>query len=66
MYSKVILYSILSSASFNPGDKHNVGIASIDFDPKEHFGTPIGEISHKIIYLSPPHVTENIPEPFIT
>lgn len=46
------------------GDRHGVDIASIDFDPKDRHGKPLGEISHKIIYLCPKYVTDETPEPY--
>ncbi|MCK5877799.1 MAG: DUF4351 domain-containing protein, partial [Candidatus Marithrix sp.] len=35
----------------------------IDFDPKTLDGEPLGEIAHKIIYICPPYVDKNTPEP---
>ena len=40
------------------GDKHKTDISHIDFDPKNRYEQPLGEISHKILYLCPKYVTE--------
>ncbi len=34
------------------GDRHKVDMATIDFDPKDRSGEPLGEIKHKILSLS--------------
>ncbi|MCK5877186.1 MAG: PD-(D/E)XK nuclease family transposase [Candidatus Marithrix sp.] len=54
VYTLVILTS---------GDYHQNDIAVIDFDPKTLDGKPLGEIAHKIIYICPPYVNDNTPEP---
>ncbi len=44
------------------GDKHQQDMVQIDFDPKNRHGVGIGEIPHKILYLSPTYVNEETPE----
>jgi predicted transposase/invertase (TIGR01784 family) len=46
------------------GDRHKVDIATLDFDPKDRAGRPLGEIPHKILYLCPKYVNETTPEPY--
>ena len=46
------------------GDKHKVDMATIDFDPKDRDGHPLGEIPHKILYLCPKYVSNNTPQPY--
>jgi hypothetical protein len=46
------------------GDRHKVDMATIDFDPKDRYGQPLGEISHKILYLCPKYVSEATPQPY--
>jgi predicted transposase/invertase (TIGR01784 family) len=43
-------------------DKHQADVATIDFDPKDRYGKPLGEIKHKVIYLAVKYVDENTPE----
>lgn len=43
------------------GDKHGVDVATIDFDPKDLNGKPLGEIPHKIMFLCPKYVSESTP-----
>jgi predicted transposase/invertase (TIGR01784 family) len=43
-------------------DKHKTDVAVIDFDPKDRYGNPLGEIKHKVIYLAVKYVDENTPE----
>jgi predicted transposase/invertase (TIGR01784 family) len=45
------------------GDKHKIDMATIDFDPKDRDGNPLGEIPHKILYLCPKYVSDNTPQP---
>ena len=54
VYTLVILTS---------GDYHKKDIAIIDFDPKTLDGESLGEIDHKIIYICPPYVNDNTPQP---
>ena len=46
------------------GDRHKVDMATIDFDPKDCAGHPLGEIKHKILYLCPKYVSEDTPQPY--
>ena len=46
------------------GDRHNVDISTIDFDPKDLSGNPLGEIPHKVMYLCPKYVNDNTPQPY--
>lgn len=55
---KVFTIVVLTS-----GDRHKVDIATIDFDPKDRYGNPLNEISHKILYVCPKYVTDDTPEP---
>ena len=55
--------SVYTIVVLTSGDKHKTDVAIIDFDPHDLKGKPLGEISHKIIYLSPKYVTEETPEP---
>ncbi len=45
------------------GDRHKVDMATIDFDPKDRYGNPLGEIPHKILYLCPKYVSDDTPQP---
>jgi len=57
---KVFTIVVLTS-----GDKHQVPMAVIDFDPKNMFtGKPLGEIAHRVLYLCPKYVDETTPEPY--
>lgn len=46
------------------GDKHKVDVAITNFDPHSLQNEPLGEIPHKVIYLSPKYVNDDTPEPF--
>jgi hypothetical protein len=46
------------------GDRHKVDMATIDFDPKDRAGRPLGEIKHKILYLRPKYVSDETPQPY--
>ncbi len=46
------------------GDRHQVDMATIDFDPKDRQGQPLNEIGHKIWYVCPKYVTDETPEPY--
>ena len=46
------------------GDKHKIDISTIDFDPKNLQGKPLGEIKHKIMYISPKYVNDETPKPY--
>lgn len=56
--SPVRVYTLVVLTS---GDKHQVDIATIDFDPKDLKGNPLKEIFHKIIYICPKYVTDDTP-----
>jgi len=43
------------------GDKHKTDIATIDFDPKDRKGQPLGEIDHKVIYICPKYLQDDTP-----
>ncbi len=53
---KVFTIVVLTS-----GDRHQTAVSTIDFDPKDLDGKPLGEIPHKIIYLCPKYVDEKTP-----
>lgn len=55
---ELTVYTIVVLTS---GDRHKVDRATIDFDPKDPDGNPLGEIPHKVIYLCPKYVNENTP-----
>jgi|GEM_PF-161748 len=46
------------------GDKHKTDVAVTNFDPHSLKNEPLGEIPHKVIYLSPRYATDETPEPF--
>jgi hypothetical protein len=46
------------------GDRHKVDMATLDFDPKDRAGNPLGEINHKILYLCPKYVSDETPQPY--
>ncbi|MCK5813401.1 MAG: hypothetical protein KAH03_04045 [Cocleimonas sp.] len=56
---KVFTIVVLTS-----GDRHKTDMATIDFDPKDRAGNPLGEIAHKILYLCPKYVSDETPEPY--
>ncbi|MBF0226450.1 MAG: hypothetical protein HQK76_13425 [Desulfobacterales bacterium] len=43
-------YGVIFKVVLTSGDKHKRDISSIDFDPKDRQGKPLGEIPHKILY----------------
>jgi predicted transposase/invertase (TIGR01784 family) len=45
------------------GDKHGRDMTLIDFDPKDRHGQGLGEIPHKILYLTPKYLNDETPEP---
>jgi predicted transposase/invertase (TIGR01784 family) len=53
---KVFTLVVLTS-----GDKHKTDIATIDFDPKNRKGQPLGEIEHKVIYICPKYLQHDTP-----
>lgn len=56
--------TVLTLVILTSGDRHKVDIATIDFDPRDRHGQPLEEIFHRIIYLCPPYVNEDTPEPY--
>ena len=56
---KVFTIVVLTS-----GDKHQVDIATIDFDPKDRKGNSLKEIPHKILYVCPKYVDDDTPDPY--
>jgi len=47
------------------GNKHNSAMATVTFDPIDFVTQrPLGEIQHKVLYLTPKHLNANIPEPY--
>ncbi|NEX18479.1 MAG: hypothetical protein C1943_18230 [Halochromatium sp.] len=55
---------VLTLVVLTSGDRHQVEYASIDFDPKDLKGQPLGEIAHRVIYLCPKYVSDATPEPY--
>jgi len=49
---KVFTIVVLTS-----GNKHQVDLSMIDFDPKTFDGKPLNEIPHKVLYACPKYVT---------
>ena len=56
---KVFTIVVLTS-----GDKHKKDIAVIDFAPKDLEGKPLGDISHKILYVCPKYLNDKTPKPY--
>ncbi len=56
--SPIRVYTLVVLTS---GDKHQVDIATIDFDPKDLKGNPLKEIFHRIIYICPKYVSMETP-----
>jgi len=48
------------------GDEVKTDVGVIDFDIKTLQGDPLNKVFHKVLYLSPKYVTDNMPEPFRT
>jgi len=57
------LLTVYTIVVLTSGDKHKTDVAIIDFDPRDLKGEALGEIPHKVIYLSPKYVNEETPEP---
>ena len=55
---KLAVYSIVVLTS---GAKHQVDLATIDFDPKTRQGKGLGEIPHKVVYVCPKYANEQTP-----
>lgn len=56
---QLAVYTIVVLTS---GDKHKSPLSIIDFDPKNWRGQPLGEIPHKIIYLCPKYLDDDVPK----
>jgi predicted transposase/invertase (TIGR01784 family) len=56
---KVFTLVVLTS-----GDRHQVDMATIDFDPKDRNGKALNEIGHKVVYICPKYVDDQTPEPY--
>jgi hypothetical protein len=52
---------VLTVVVLTSGDRHKREIATIDFDPKDRDGNPLGEISHKVVYLCPKYADDRTP-----
>jgi hypothetical protein len=47
------------------GNKYNSAIATVNFDPIDFVTQrPLGEIEHKVLYLTPKYESSKIPEPY--
>jgi predicted transposase/invertase (TIGR01784 family) len=55
---KLAVYTIVVLTS---GDKHKSPLSIIDFDPKTMKGESLGEIPHKVIYLCPKYINDDVP-----
>ncbi len=59
---KLTVFTIVVSTS---GTKEDVAIAEINFDPVDFFTKQhLNKIQHRILYVSPKHINQNIPEPY--
>ncbi|KHD07788.1 hypothetical protein PN36_29010 [Candidatus Thiomargarita nelsonii] len=56
---KVYTIVILTS-----GDKHKTDVSTIDFDPKNRKGEPLGEIYHQVIYICPKYIQDDTPKKY--
>jgi len=56
---KVYTIVILTS-----GDKHKTDVSTIDFDPKNRKGEPLGEIDHQVIYICPKYLQDDTPKEY--
>ncbi|SEH08194.1 PD-(D/E)XK nuclease family transposase [Candidatus Venteria ishoeyi] len=71
-----LLEQVVSSKDYRPdlkvftivvltsGDKHQVDMSHVDFDLKDRYDRPLGEIPHKILYLCSKYVSDDTPEPY--
>lgn len=57
-HPNLAVYTIVVLTS---GDKHKSPISIINFDPKNWRGETLGEIPHKIIYICPKYLNDEIP-----
>ncbi len=55
---RLAVYTIVVLTS---GDKHKSPVSIIDFDPKNCQGQALGEIPHKVIYLCPKYLNDDVP-----
>ena len=55
---RLAVYTIVVLTS---GDKHKSPLSIIDFDPKNCQGQSLGEIPHKVIYLCPKYLNDDVP-----
>jgi len=46
------------------GDKHKTDVSTIDFDPKNRQGEPLGEIDHKVIFICPKYIQDDTPKEY--
>jgi predicted transposase/invertase (TIGR01784 family) len=61
-YPKLRVFTIVVLTS---GNKYNSAIATVNFDPIDFVTQkPLGEIEHKVLYLTPKHLNSDIPEPY--
>ena len=56
---KVFTIVILTS-----GDRHQEDVSTIDFDPRNRKGKPLGEIDHKVIFICPKYLKEDTPKEY--
>jgi predicted transposase/invertase (TIGR01784 family) len=54
--------SVFTLVVLTSGDRHQKDIVTIDFDPKDRDGKPLGEIPHRIVYICPKYADEKTPE----
>ena len=46
------------------GDKYKRDVATIEFDPKDRDGKPLGVFRHRVVYLCPKYVDEHTPQSY--
>lgn len=56
--------TVLTIVVLTSSDHYQKDVSLIDFDPKDLQGCGLNEIHHKVIYLAPPYVNDNTPEPY--
>lgn len=56
--------SVYTIVVLTSGDKHKTDVAITDFDPHSLKNEPLGEIPHKVLYLSPKYVNDETPPPY--
>jgi len=57
---KLQLYTLVVLTT---GDRHKEDILTIDCEPKDRQGERVGDSCHKVLYVCPPYVSEDTPEP---